>query len=118
MTGDFEYGVEGAEGYDPEEFRAYVEAEFTRLADAIERKDGAAALMVINRLGAEGDSRLAQWVQREILTTGLTRLAERAHDNRPGAVEDLVEALALLVGRPAPKDPPDGWDDPFPWEQP
>jgi hypothetical protein len=80
-----------------DELRAYVEAEFSELADAIERKDAEAATRVIAHMGAEGDPRLREWVEREIAVIGLTRLAERVQRGEPGALETLTEALRLLM---------------------
>jgi hypothetical protein len=81
------------------ELRAYVEAEFSELADALDRKDAAAATQIIKHIGAEGDPRLMEWVEREITIVGMTRLAERAHRGEPGALEALGEALRLLMGQ-------------------
>jgi hypothetical protein len=82
-----------------DELRAYIEAEFSELADAIDRRDADAVTKVIEHMGTEGDPRLREWVEREIAVTGLTRLAERAQRGEPGALATLTEALRLLMGQ-------------------
>lgn len=78
--------------------REYLTAEVSELQAAINRRDGHAAELVIRRMMTNGYKEFADLLSREIIAEGIQRLAERAGAGDARAMEDLTDALLLLVG--------------------